>query len=139
MRKKTVIFTLFSLSFFQMIAQERKIFSNILLFGEDKKVLAYINKNYTVFHWESGEEIASLIYNSQTQLYDVVDKHHTVLGYWRDGIIFNFYKKIVLAEEDSVEKYMMQLNADKGIKSVILDLEIQGWISLKEFVFTEKP
>lgn len=139
MQKQILILVISLLSFFQSFGQEKKVFSNILLFGEDKKALAYIDKKYTIFHWESGEKIAHLAYNPQTEVYDVIDKNNIKLGYWRDGIIFNFYKNIVLAEENAVERYLMQINADKGIKSVLLDLEIQGWISIEKFIKTEKP
>ena len=139
MQKQSIIVIFFLFTFSKSFGQERKIFSHIPLFDENKNIVAYIDDTYCIYHWQEGQKIAYLVYNPQTQFHDVINKKNQKLGYWRDGIIFNFYKKVVLVEENALEKYMQQLNADKGIEAVLLDLEIQGWISLKEFLGTKKP
>lgn len=107
---------------------------NIVLWNKAGKKVAYVTPNNALHLHKDQQQVAYLVASNTPDILDVYDMDGNRLGFFREGILYNHQKYIAAFVPASLEKLELAVRADKAIKSVLMDLQIYGWVSIEQFL-----
>lgn len=128
--KKLLLICLFVGGVLTAQAQQK----NIELWNKADKKVAYVTPNNALYLYQNHKQVAYLIASNVEDVMDVYDLDGKRLGFFREGILYNRQKYIAAFVPEALEKLELAIKADKAIKSVLMDLQIYGWVSMSQFL-----
>ncbi|WP_299458784.1 4-fold beta flower protein [uncultured Microscilla sp.] len=105
-----------------------------VLWNKAGKKVAYVTLSNALYLYKNQQQVAYLIVNNNTDAMDVYDMDGNHLGFFREGILYNRQKYIAAFVPEALEKLELAVRSDKAIKSVLMDLQIYGWVSIESFL-----
>ncbi|OJJ15687.1 hypothetical protein BKI52_38030 [marine bacterium AO1-C] len=104
------------------------------LYNQARQKIAYIDAQNSLYLTSNRQQIAYLIASDNLEVLDVYSMEGQKLGHFRIGILYNTHKQIVAHLPGAIDRIERANAADKGIQSVLMDLQFYGWISLEKFL-----
>ncbi|EAY26664.1 4-fold beta flower protein [Microscilla marina] len=105
-----------------------------VLWNKAGKKVAYITPGNALHLYKNQQQVAYLIVSNAPDVLDVYDVNGNHLGFFREGILYNRQKYIAAFVPEALEKLELAVRSDKAIKSVLMDLQIYGWVSIERFL-----
>jgi len=126
--KKLFLVLIFVLILFEGISQE------VILYNQNQEPCLKVIENNWIESYQKEENLAYLIIENQEEnIFKVFDKNGIEIGFFQDRILFDKYKKVLAAGEGAWKQKIAQVNY-KGIKTILLDLDLFEWRNWKELL-----
>lgn len=108
------------------------------LFDQKGETVAYIDSQNSLYGAKDNQQIAYLIVGNDPGVLDVYNLEGQKLGFFRDGILYNYRKQVAAHLLGAMDKIERANQADKGIQSVLMGWQFYGWVPLGRFLKGEE-